>query len=79
MHRDALLTETTTVLVFGDGRMPETLVTCFQFRIAADQSVNGAVAESHLRQLRLHVAQAACRPCRGYLIGRLLERRLQGE
>lgn len=62
------------VVVFGDGRLPEVLLTCLQFRIVADQVALDRVEASHLQQLHGHLDHGACRECRGYLVGRMMER-----
>lgn len=78
MHRTAAPLRHLAVVVFGDGRLPEMLLTCFQFRLAADQTARRSVRPQHLVQLQRHIARDGCRRCRGYLIGRLMERRAGG-
>lgn len=63
------------VVVFGDGTIPEILLHCLQFRLVADRVALGDAGPSHLMQLRRHVERRGCRPCRGYLLGRIAERR----
>ena len=63
------------VVVFGDGTLPEILLTCTQFRLVADRAALGRAGRSHLLQLRGHLERSGCRGCRAYLSGRLLERR----
>ena len=64
-----------SVVVFGDGELPELLLTCMQFRLVADLSSEGRARSSHLMQLRRHLRQGDCAACRGYLMGRLSEKR----
>jgi hypothetical protein len=64
-----------SVVVFGDGELPELLLTCMQFRLVADLASNGQARTSHLMQLRRHLRQGRCSGCRGYLMGRLSEKR----
>lgn len=61
-------------MVFGDGRLPEVLLDCMQFRLVADLAVRGRAEESHLAQLSRHLEVTRCRGCRGYLQGRVAER-----
>jgi len=63
------------VVVFGDGRLPEMLLTCLQFRLVADHAAEDRASRTHLLQLRGHIERIQCRGCRGYLMGRLVERR----
>ena len=63
------------VVLFGDGRLPEVLLTCLQFRLVADQAAVDRASRSHLLQLRGHIDRVRCRGCRAYLMGRLVERR----
>jgi hypothetical protein len=64
-----------SVVVFGDGELPELLLTCMQFRLVADLAADGRARSSHLMQLRRHLRQGRCSACRGYLLGRLSEKR----
>ncbi|HEV7678010.1 MAG TPA: hypothetical protein VGQ42_05545 [Candidatus Dormibacteraeota bacterium] len=64
-----------SVVVFGDGELPELLLTCMQFRLVSDLASSGRARASHLMQLRRHLRQGRCTGCRGYLVGRLSERR----
>jgi hypothetical protein len=61
------------VVVFGDGELPEVLLTCLQFRLVADLVARRRVATTHLQQLHGHINHG-CRECRGYLVGRIAER-----
>jgi hypothetical protein len=61
------------VVVFGDGQLPEVLLTCLQFRLVADLVALRRVAVSHLQQLHGHIDHG-CGECRSYLAGRLAER-----
>lgn len=63
------------VVVFGDGRLPDILLTCLQFRLVADQAADERASYSHLLQLRGHIDRIRCTGCRSYLMGRLVERR----
>ena len=63
------------VVVFGDGGLPEMLLTCLQFRLVADQAAFERASASHLLQLRFHIEREECLGCRSYLMGRLVERR----
>ena len=63
------------VVVFGDGRLPELLLTCLQFRLVADHAARDRASHSHLLQLRGHIDRIHCLGCRSYLMGRLVERR----
>lgn len=62
------------VVVFGDGTLPEVLLTCLQHRLAADLFAAGRAHPGHVLQLRRHVETSGCRRCRCYLVGRLMER-----
>jgi hypothetical protein len=64
-----------SIVVFGDGELPELLLTCMQFRLVADLAAEGRARSSHLMQLRRHLRQGNCSGCRGYLMGRLSEKR----
>lgn len=64
-----------SIVVFGDGELPELLLTCLQFRLVADLASEGRAGSSHLMQLRRHLRQGSCSRCRGYLMGRLSEKR----
>jgi hypothetical protein len=64
-----------SVVVFGDGELPELLLTCMQFRLVADLASEGRARPSHVMQLRRHLRQGRCSACRGYLMGRLSEKR----
>jgi hypothetical protein len=61
------------VVVFGDGRLPEVLLTCLQFRLVADLVALRRVDSGQLQQLHGHINHG-CGECRGYLVGRLTER-----
>jgi hypothetical protein len=63
------------VVVFGDGELPELLLTCLQFRLVADLAAEGRALSTHLMQLRRHLRQGSCAACRAYLVGRLSEKR----
>jgi hypothetical protein len=69
-HHPATALPAFAVVVFGDGRLPEVLLTCLQFHIVADQMVMGRAHPSHVLQLHGHVDRAGCRGCRDYLDGR---------
>ena len=62
------------VVVFGDGTLPEVLLTCLQYRLAADLFTAGRADFGHIIQLRRHVDPSGCRRCRCYLVGRLAEK-----
>lgn len=64
-----------SVVVFGDGELPELLLGCMQFRLVADLASEGRARSSHVMQLRRHLRQGRCAACRGYLLGRLSEKR----
>jgi hypothetical protein len=64
-----------SVVVFGDGELPELLLSCMQFRLVADLAADGRARSTHLMQLRRHLRQGRCAACRGYLMGRLSEKR----
>ena len=64
-----------TIVVFGDGRLPEVLLTCLQFRLVADKAAYDRASPSHLLQLKGHLDRVRCAGCRSYLAGRLVERR----
>jgi hypothetical protein len=64
-----------SVVVFGDGELPELLLSCMQFRLVADLAADGRARSTHLMQLRRHLRQGRCAPCRSYLVGRLTEKR----
>jgi hypothetical protein len=64
-----------SVVVFGDGELPELLLTCMQFRLVADLASDGRARTSHVMQLRRHLRMGRCSGCRGYLMGRLSEKR----
>lgn len=64
-----------SIVVFGDGELPELLLTCLQFRLVADLASEGRARSSHLMQLRRHLRQGRCSACRSYLMGRLSEKR----
>ena len=64
-----------SVVVFGDGELPELLLSCMQFRLVSDLASEGRAGSSHLMQLRRHLRQGRCSACRGYLLGRLSEKR----
>ena len=64
-----------SVVVFGDGELPELLLTCMQFRLVSDLASSGKARTSHVMQLRRHLHQGRCGGCRGYLMGRLSEKR----
>lgn len=63
------------VVVFGDGTLPEMLLTCMQFRLVADLSGRQRAAANHLIQLQRHIDRTRCAECRGYVLGRLVELR----
>lgn len=63
------------VVVFGDGGLPEMLLTCLQFRLVADRAAYDRASRTHLLQLRGHIDRIHCVGCRSYLVGRLVERR----
>jgi len=64
-----------SIVVFGDGELPELLMTCLQFRLVADLASEGRARSSHIMQLRRHLRHGDCRSCRSYLMGRLSEKR----
>jgi hypothetical protein len=65
------------VVVFGDGTLPEVLLTCMQFRLVVDKLMTPSSPPMHLmQQLRSHIERTRCPSCRGYFMGRMLERRL---
>jgi hypothetical protein len=64
-----------SVVVFGDGELPELLLTCMQFRLVSDLASGGRARTSHLMQLRRHLHTGRCSGCRAYLMGRLSEKR----
>jgi len=65
------------VVVFGDGSLPEVLLTCMQFRLVVDKLMTPITPPLHLmQQLRGHIERTRCPSCRGYFMGRMLERRL---
>ena len=64
-----------SIVVFGDGELPELLLSCLQFRLVADLASEGRARSSHLMQLRRHLRQGSCTSCRSYLMGRLSEKR----
>ena len=67
------------VVVFGDGSLPEVLLTCMQFRLVVDKLMTPVAPPLHLmQQLRGHIERTRCPNCRGYFMGRMLERRLLG-
>lgn len=78
MERPTTTLPSFAVVVFGDGSLPEMLLTCLQFRLAADQTAQRVVRPQHLAQLQRHIGRGGCRSCRGYLVGRLLERGAAG-
>lgn len=63
------------VVVFGDGELPELLLTCMQFRLVADLASDGRAFPSQVMQLRRHLRDGRCPSCRGHLLGRLSEKR----
>ena len=63
------------VVVFGDGSLPEMLLTCLQFRLVSDLTVDARVRPQHLAQLQRHIGRERCVRCRMYLVGRLAARR----
>ena len=66
-----------TVVVFGDGTLPEVLMTCMQFRLVVDKLMTPTAPPLHLmQQLRGHIERTRCPNCRGYFVGRMLERRI---
>lgn len=64
-----------SVVVFGDGELPELLLSCMQFRLVSDLATEGRARSGHLMQLRRHLRLGRCPSCRGYLVGRLSEKR----
>lgn len=64
-----------SIVIFGDGELPELLLTCLQFRLVADLASDGRARSTHLMQLRRHLRQGRCDACRTYLVGRLSEKR----
>jgi hypothetical protein len=64
-----------SVVVFGDGQLPELLLSCMQFRLVSDLAADGRAGSGHLMQLRRHLRHGRCAQCRGYLMGRLSEKR----
>jgi len=65
------------VVVFGDGTLPEVLLTCMQFRLVVDKLMTPEPPPLHLmQQLRGHIERTRCPTCRGYFMGRMLERRI---
>ena len=64
-----------SIVIFGDGELPELLLTCLQFRLVADLASDGRARSTHLMQLRRHLRQGRCDACRAYLVGRLSEKR----
>lgn len=65
------------VVVFGDGTLPEVLLSCMQFRLVVDKLMTPSTPPLHLmQQLRGHIERTRCPSCRGYFMGRMLERRL---
>lgn len=65
------------VVVFGDGTLPEVLLTCMQFRLVVDKLMTPVAPPLHLmQQLRGHIERTRCPNCRGYFMGRMLERRI---
>ena len=58
------------VVVFGDGRLPEILLTCLQFRLAADLARAGRLSPAHAIQLVRHIGSDRCLGCRAYYIAR---------
>ena len=60
------------VAVFGDGTLPDILLSCLQFRIVADMAVRGRAIPVHLLQLRRHLAHG-CPGCSRHVAGRLAE------
>jgi len=73
MRRSPVQLPPFAVVVFGDGQLPEVLLTCLQFRLVADLVALRRAATSHTVQLRGHINHG-CGECRGYLAGRLAER-----
>lgn len=64
-----------SIVVFGDGELPEVLLTCLQFRLVADLAADGRARPGQLMQLRRHLRRGRCSACRAYLMGRLSEKR----
>ena len=53
------------------------LLTCLQFRLVVDKLMSPAAPPLHLmQQLRGHIERTRCPNCRGYFMGRVLERRV---
>jgi hypothetical protein len=63
-----------SVVIFGDGELPELLLTCMQFRLVSDLASAGRARPTHVMQLRRHLQHGRCVRCRGYLMGRLSEK-----
>lgn len=57
------------VCVFGDGALPEILLSCLQFRLAAVLAARGRATTSQLLQLHGHLVLSRCRACCAELSG----------